>query len=139
MPITRVNDAILIIREMVKQNWSPMGIISPGSPGPYEKAFTDALGKYGDGYMSCVPWYNPRKAGAREIAARIRKRNGRPVRPQAAFDFEAVQIAADAIKRAYSNEPAAIHTPESHHIKDHIIYGGPIRFDEKGQIPISGA
>ena len=73
MPITRVSDAILIIREMVKQNWSPMGIISPGSPGPYEKAFTDALGKYGDGYMSCVPWYNPTNKRAREIASRFEK------------------------------------------------------------------
>ena len=74
MPITRVSDAILIVREMVKQNWSPMGIISPGSPGPYEKAFTDALGKYGDGYMSCVPWYDPTKKRAREIASASRAR-----------------------------------------------------------------
>ena len=82
MPITRVSDAILMIREMVKQNWSPMGIISPGSPGPYEKAFTDALGKYADGYMSCVPWYDPTKKRSREIAAPVRARDRRPLRPQ---------------------------------------------------------
>jgi hypothetical protein len=37
----------------------------PRQPGPYEKAFTDALGKYADGYMSCVPWNNPTKKRAR--------------------------------------------------------------------------
>jgi branched-chain amino acid transport system substrate-binding protein len=139
MPITRVSDAILIVREMVKQSWSPMGIISPGSPGPYEKAFTDALGKYGDGYMSCVPWYNPTKPGVRDIAARFEKEMDARFDLNAAFAFEAVQIATDAIKRANSNEPAAIHAAlKSTDIKDHIIYGGPIRFDEKGQNPNIG-
>lgn len=134
MPITRVSDAILIIREMVKQNWSPMGVISPGSPGPYEKAFTDALGKYGDGYMSCVPWYNPQKARSREIAERFAKETDARFDLNAAFAFEAVEVAADAIKRAKSNDPAAIHAAlKTTNIEDHIVYGGPIRFDDKGQ------
>ena len=139
MPITRVNDAILIIREMVKQNWSPMGIISPGSPGPYEKAFTDALGKYGDGYMSCVPWYNPTKKRAREIADRFEKEMDARFDLNAVFAYEAVEIAADAIKRANSSAPAAIHAAlKTTNIEDHIAYGGPIRFDEKGQNPNIG-
>jgi branched-chain amino acid transport system substrate-binding protein len=139
MPITRVSDAIMMIREMVKQNWSPMGIISPGSPGPYEKAFTDALGKYADGYMSCVPWYNPTKKRSREIADRFERETGDRFDLNAAFAFEAVEIAADAIKRANSAEPAAIHAAlKTTDISDHIIYGGPIRFDEKGQNPNIG-
>jgi branched-chain amino acid transport system substrate-binding protein len=139
MPITRVNDAILIVREMVKQNWSPMGIISPGSPGPYEKAFTDALGKYGDGYMSCVPWYNPTKKRARDIAERFEKEMDARFDLNAVFAYEAVEIAADAIRRAKSNEPAAIHAAlKATDIEDHIAYGGPIRFDEKGQNPNIG-
>jgi len=139
MPITRVSDAILMIREMVKQNWSPMGIISPGSPGPYEKAFTDALGKYADGYMSCVPWYNPTKKRSREIADRFEYETGDRFDLNAAFAFEAVEIAADAIKRANSAQPAAIHAAlKATDISDHIIYGGPIRFDEKGQNPNIG-
>ena len=139
MPVTRVNDAILIVREMVKQNWSPMGIISPGSPGPYEKAFTDALGKYGDGYMSCVPWYDPTKKRSQEIVGRFERETGDRFDLNAGFAFEAVEIAADAIKRAGSGEPAAIHAAlKSTNITDHIIYGGPIRFDEKGQNPNIG-
>jgi branched-chain amino acid transport system substrate-binding protein len=139
MPITRVSDAILIVREMVKQNWSPMGIISPGSPGPYEKAFTDALGKYGDGYMSCVPWYDPTKKRSREIAQRFEKETGARFDLNAAFAVEAVEIAADALKRAKSKDPAAIHAAlKATNIEDHIVFGGPIRFDEKGQNPNIG-
>ena len=110
MPITRVSDAILIVREMVKQNWSPMGIISPGSPGPYEKAFTDALGKYGDGYMSCVPWYDPTKKRARDIAQRFEKRDRRPVRSERRVCFRSGR---DRGRRAETckvrRKPAAIH------------------------------
>ena len=82
MPITRVSDAILMIREMVKQNWSPMGIISPGSPGPYEKAFTDALGKYARRLhvlRSLVQ--SDEKALARDRAS-LRERDRRPLRSQ---------------------------------------------------------
>jgi branched-chain amino acid transport system substrate-binding protein len=35
--VCRLNDAILLRREMVKQRWNPMGIVSPGSPGLYEE------------------------------------------------------------------------------------------------------
>ncbi|MFX8929935.1 hypothetical protein ABTN05_19420, partial [Acinetobacter baumannii] len=45
MLVSRLNDAILIVREMVKQRWEPQGIISPGSPGMYEEQFFKALGK----------------------------------------------------------------------------------------------
>jgi len=78
LPVTRVNDAILIVREMVRQNYNPMGIIGPGSPGPYEKAFTDATGKYGDEYMVCVPWYDPTRAETQRGPARARRRRSMP-------------------------------------------------------------
>src|SRR5687768_4579602 len=42
--VCRLNDAIILRREMVKQRWNPMGIISPGSPGLYEEQYTRALG-----------------------------------------------------------------------------------------------
>ena len=31
--VSRLNDAIILRREMVKQRWNPMGVVSPGSPG----------------------------------------------------------------------------------------------------------
>jgi len=140
LPVTRVNDAILIVREMVKQDFTPMGIIGPGSPGPYEKAFTDATGKFGDEYMVCVPWYDPSKPGTQAtIAAYNEMFPGSRFELNVGFSFEAVQIAADAIRRAGSGDPAAIRAAlAATNIEDHIMYGGPITFNETGQNPNIG-
>jgi len=34
--VCRLNDAIVLRREIVKQRWNIMGMVSPGSPGMYE-------------------------------------------------------------------------------------------------------
>ena len=39
MPVSRLNDAKLIVQEMVKQRWEPMGVMNPGAPGLYEQDF----------------------------------------------------------------------------------------------------
>ena len=134
-PITRVNDAILIVREMVKQDFNPMAIIGPGSPGPYEKAFTDALGKYANDYISCVPWYDPNRATAKAVLQRWAKEYpGDRLELNSGFGWESVQVAADAFKRAGSNKPADLHAAlKTTHIEEHLMFGGPIQFDEKGQ------
>lgn len=135
MPVTRVNDAILIVREMVKQDFNPMGIIGPGSPGPYEKAFTDATGKFGDEYITCVPWYDPTNERTRDvIAAFAAEYPDQRFELNVGFSYEAVEIAADAVSRAASSDPAAIREAlAATDLADHIMYGGPIQFDEKGQ------
>lgn len=135
LPITRVNDAIMIVREMVKQSWNPMAIIGPGSPGPYEKAFTDATGKYGDDYMVSVPWYNPKKPSALALAERYeREYPGQRFELNVGFSYEAAIIVADAAARAGAAAPAAIHAAlRTTNIIDHPMYGGPIQFDAKGQ------
>src|SRR5215510_8007386 len=73
MTVTRLNDAIILVREMVKQRWEPMGIVSPGSPGMYEQQFYDTLGKYADYAISNVPWYNPNGEMAKLVTAEFRK------------------------------------------------------------------
>lgn len=135
MPVTRVNDAILIVREMVRQDFVPKAIIGPGSPGPYEKAFTDAVGRFGDEYMVCVPWHNPRNPRTAQVLQRFaREYPNERFELNVGFSFEAMEIAADAIRRAGSGDPAALHAAlRTTDIQDHIMYGGPIRFDEKGQ------
>ena len=60
LAVSRLNDAILITREMVKQRWSPMGVLSMG-PGWYEDQYLKTLGKLADGPLSFVPWYDPNK------------------------------------------------------------------------------
>src|SRR5687768_1538169 len=44
--VSRLNDAILLTRELVKQRWSPMAILSMG-PGWYEDQYLKTLGKLG--------------------------------------------------------------------------------------------
>lgn len=135
MPVTRVNDAILIVRELVKQNWSPMAIIAPSGPGPYETAFTKAVGKYGDDYMDCVPWYNPKDKQSMELVNRFERENPEQrFELNVGFSYEALQVVADAITRAGSPDPVAIHAAlRTTNIAEHPMYGGPIQFDAKGQ------
>jgi branched-chain amino acid transport system substrate-binding protein len=135
LPVTRVNDAILIVREMVKQNWNPKAIIGPASPGPYSKTFTDTLGKFSDDYMVSVPWYDQKNATVAALVARFEKEYpDKRFELNSGFSYEAVTIVADAVRRAASGEPAAIHAAlKSTHIVDHVMAGGPIEFDAKGQ------
>jgi branched-chain amino acid transport system substrate-binding protein len=134
-PITRVNDAILIVREMIKQDYNPMGIYGPSSPGPYEKAFTDALGKYGDDYMTSVPWYDP----TRDITKHVLERWAKEMANQrfelnSGFGWESIQVVADAFKRAGSAKPADLHAAlKATNIAEHPMYGGAITFDAQGQ------
>ena len=53
--VSRLNDAILLTREMVKQRWTPMAIMSMG-PGWYEDQYLKTLGKLSDGPLSFAPW-----------------------------------------------------------------------------------
>src|SRR4030095_8204528 len=53
--VCRLNEAIIRRREMVKQRWNPMGIVSPGSPGMYEEQYFKALGKLSEHSISNVP------------------------------------------------------------------------------------
>jgi len=134
-PITRVNDAILIVRELVKQDYNPMAIYGPSSPGPYEKAFTDALGKYANDYLVSVPWYDPGRPFTKRVLERWSKEfsNDR-FELNSGFGWEGMLVVADAFRRAQSTKPADLHAAlRQTNITDHIMYGGPIAFDAKGQ------
>jgi branched-chain amino acid transport system substrate-binding protein len=135
MVVTRNKDAGLMVREMVKQKYEPMGIISPGSPGMYEQPFLKTLGKYADYCISNVPWYDPKQALAKTVEAAFHK-----AYPDFSFDlnigfsFEGVMVCADAYKRAGSAKPAAlVETLKTTAISDRLMVGGTIRFNEKGQ------
>ena len=71
--VSRLNDAILLTRELVKQRWSPMAVLSMG-PGWYEDQYLKTLGKLADGPLSFVPWYDPEQEA--EQAARGGARQG---------------------------------------------------------------
>jgi branched-chain amino acid transport system substrate-binding protein len=134
--ISRLNDAILLTREMVKQRWEPMGIISSG-PGWYEGQYMQALGKHSDDVVSLVPWYDPNKPMSKALVAAIEKAHpGLTVNTNHAHTFEAMLIIADAYKRAGSTDSAKlIEALEKTDLKDNVTVGPGVKFDEKHQNP----
>ena len=138
MLVCRLNDSILLVREMVKQRYNPMGIISPGSPGMYEAAFYQALGKYSEYCISNVPWYDPKSKMTAIVERAFNK-----AFPQdklmfhalnVGFTVEAMMVAADAFKRARSADGGALsEAMRSTRITERMMLGGPIAFNAKGQ------
>ena len=137
--VCRLNDAIVLRREIVKQRWNVMGILSPGSPGMYENQFFQSLGKLSEGCISNVPWFDPKAALTNSVDAAFRSQNPQDqLRFHAlnvGYTFEAILIAADAYQRAKSTDAQAlteaIRTTE---IKNRMMIGAAIKFNAKGQV-----
>src|ERR1700704_1906497 len=132
--VSRLNDAILLTRELVKQRWSPMAVLSMG-PGWYEDQYLKTLGKLSDGPMSFVPWYDPNKKLAKQLEAALAK--AYPdinLNTNHVFTFEALLVAADAYKRAGSTDPKALADAiRKTNITENVSIGPGIQFDAKGQ------
>ncbi len=134
LTVSRLNDAILITRELVKQRWSPMAVLSMG-PGWYEDQYLKTLGKLSDGPMSFVPWYDPHKRLSKQLEAALAKAYpGFNMNTNHVFTFEALLVAADAYKRARSTDPKALADAiRTTNITDNVSIGPGIQFNDKGQ------
>ncbi len=137
--VSRLNDAILLRREMVKQRWNPMGIISPGSPGMYEEQYFKGLGKLAEYSISNVPWFNPNANLTKIVEKAFVKQNPNDKLVfhglNVGFTFEAILVAADAFKRARTTDPKALaEAIRQTNITDKMSLGGPIKFNAKGQV-----
>ena len=139
--VCRLNDAIALRREMVKQRWSPMGVVSPGSPGLYEEQFAKGLGKYAEHCITNTVWFNPKNDITRAFGAAFKKRFPKDEFAfhgiNASYTFDAILIAADAFKRAKSTDRKTLadairqtNIPST----DRVTFGGPIKFNAKGQV-----
>lgn len=136
--VTRAADAIKLVRDMVRQHFEPMGIISPGSPGLYDEEFYSALGPLADYPIFNIPWANPQARMLRALEAAYK-----PANPNfrfavesfnVGFTFEALLVAADGFKRAGTADgPALMQAIRATELAEHIMIGPPIRFDTKGQ------
>ena len=138
MVVTRAGDAIKLVRDMVRQRFEPKAIISPGSPGLYDEEFYQALGPLSDGMIFNLPWANPKSSvtQALEASFKVANPNNRFAVDSfnAGFTLEALMIAADAFKRAgTTNGPALMEAVRATKIDQHVMIGGPIQFDAKGQ------
>jgi branched-chain amino acid transport system substrate-binding protein len=134
----RLNDAILIVREMVKQRWEPLGILSAGGPGMYAQQFFDTLGKYSEYCISFEVWYNPHAPASKRMVELFKQQF--PTDPFEGYAFsvtltvEALMICADAYRRAKSTDAKAlVEALRTTHITNRIAIGGPIQFNAKGQ------
>jgi branched-chain amino acid transport system substrate-binding protein len=132
--VSRLNDAILITRELVKQRWTPIAVLRMG-PGWYEAQYLKTLGKLSDGPMSFVPWYDPNKKVSKMMVAALAK-SFPDINPNTnhVYTFEALLTAADAFKRAGSTDPKALADAiRTTNITDNVSTGPGIQFNAKGQ------
>jgi branched-chain amino acid transport system substrate-binding protein len=132
--VSRLNDAMLLTRELVKQRWTPQAILSMG-PGWYEDQYLKTLGKLSDGPISFVPWYDPHKKLTPVLEAALAKADpGVNLNTNHIFTFEALLVAADSYKRAGSTDPKALADAiRTTNITDNASIGPGIKFDAKGQ------
>jgi len=135
MPVCRLNDAKLMIQELVKQRWEPMAVMNPGSPGLYEQDFLKTMGKYGEFHISNVPWLDPKSAMTQSLEKQHAAKFARDqLDLNGGFTFEAMLIAAQAWLGARSTKPDALmEALRKTNIEHHVMVGGPIQFDAKGQ------
>jgi branched-chain amino acid transport system substrate-binding protein len=137
--VSRLNDAILLRREMVKQRWEPMGIIGPGNPGMYEAQFYTSLGKLSEHCITNIAWFDP-KAPLTGVIDRAYTK----AFPQeklifhsfnVGFTFEAIMVAADAHRRAKATDGRTLaEAIRQTNLASRMMIGGPIRFNAKGQV-----
>jgi branched-chain amino acid transport system substrate-binding protein len=132
--VSRLNDAMLLTRELVKQRWTPSAVLSMG-PGWYEDQYLRTLGKFADGPLSFVPWYDPNKKMSKMLETALAKAHpGINLSTNHVFTFEALLVAADAYKRAGSTDPKALADAiRKTDITDNVTIGPGIKFDAKGQ------
>jgi branched-chain amino acid transport system substrate-binding protein len=132
--VSRLNDAILVTRELVKQRWTPQAVLSMG-PGWYEDQYLKTLGKLSDGPISFVPWYDPNKKLSKQLEPALAKAHpGVNLNTNHIYTFEALLVAADAYKRAGSTDPKALaEAIRKTNITDNVSTGPGIQFDAKGQ------
>jgi branched-chain amino acid transport system substrate-binding protein len=132
--VSRLNDAMLLTRELVKQRWTPQAILSMG-PGFYEDQYIKTLGKYADGPLNFAPWYDPHKKLTKMLQAELAKAYpGVNLNTNHVFTFEALLVVADAYKRAGTSDPKTLADAiRATNITDNSSIGPGIQFDAKGQ------
>ena len=138
MLVCRLNDAILLVREMVRQRFDPMGVVSPGSPGMYEQAFYESLGKYSEYCISNVPWYDPKAKITKLVEGQMKKQFPKENllfhALNVGFTFEAMMVIGDAVKRAGAADGATLAAAiRATDLKERMMLGGPIKFSAEGQ------
>ena len=135
MPVCRLNDAKLIVQEMVKQRWEPMGIESRHARHVRAGLHQDAWASTASTRCRSSPWLNPKSSMTKVLEKHhTAKFPSDQIDIDAGFTFEALLIAAQAWLAAKSTKPDALmEALRKTKIDQHVMVGGPIEFDAKGQ------
>ena len=133
--VSRLNDAILLTRELVKQRWTPDAPCSAWDRAGTKTSISRRWASSVDGPLSFVPWYDPNKKLSKQLEAALDKAfPGINLNTNHVFTFEALLVAADAYKRARSTDPKALADAiRTTNITDNVSIGPGIQFDAKGQ------
>jgi branched-chain amino acid transport system substrate-binding protein len=133
LAVTRPNDAILLVQELYKQRVDVLAIVGPGNPGFYQPTFPRALGKLAEYTLANAPWTNPKAPLTQKVGADYEKRFGDQLTTESAWAYQGVMTIADILERAGTTDPDKfVEAARKTNIKEHVISGGNIQFDEHG-------
>ena len=138
--VCRLNDAIVLRREMVKQRWNPMGVVEPRLARPLRGAVRQGAREvcrllHHEHASGSIPRTSITQAFAAAFKKRFPKDEFAFHGINATYTFDAILIAADAFKRAKSTDRKALadairqtNIPAT----DRVTFGGPIKFNAQG-------
>ena len=133
--VSRLNDAMLMTRELVKQRWTPQGILSMG-PGWYEDQYLKTLGKLSDGPISLralAPDPHKRLTRGARTPHWPRPTRASTSTPTTSSLSRRLLVAADAYKRAGSTDPKALADAiRTTNITDNVSIGPGIQLQRQG-------
>ncbi len=134
-PVLRPTSAILLLQELAKQRVEAMGIISPGTPGLYEKGQVDQLKELIENVLDNVPWPNFKNPRTAKVAEEHAKRSGgKSFDTNSGYSYEAILVMADVFERAKTTEAdAVVEAIKKTRFPDPImVSAGPVVFNEVG-------
>ena len=134
-PVVRPTSAILLLQEMAKQRVEIMGVVSPGTPGLYEKGQIEQLKELIENVLDNVPWPNFKNPGTVKIAEEYARRSGgKGFDTNSGYSYEAVLVMADVFERARTTEAdTVVDAIKKTRFADPImVSAGPIVFNEAG-------
>jgi branched-chain amino acid transport system substrate-binding protein len=134
-PVLRPTSAILLLQELSKQRVESMGVVSPGTPGLYEKGQIDQLKELIENVLDNVPWPNFKNPRTVKIAEEYSRRSGgKSFDTNSGYSYEAVLVMADVFERAKTTEAdLLVDAIKKTRFADPImVSGGPVIFNEFG-------
>lgn len=140
MIVTRAGDMIKADARHGAPEAAAQVIMSPGSPGLYDEEFFKAVGPYADGFIYNLPWFNVKSQMTQGAGGLLQEDQPRsPLRSrrfQRRLHLRGPAGGGRRLQtRGLGRRRDADEGDQATNIKDHVMIGGPIVFNEKGDNP----